>query len=134
MAAKNEPMTTEQMKSSVYKYHNGYYSDFEGANGQCANCGVPIYNAPDIHEAHDVQMLYHSEQGDVYCEACFFDSYDYDGHHIAQPEMVTVYAVRIGAKTRYFENWQAASGYARREEDAEYLGEREMERAMLEEL
>jgi len=118
--------------ATQFKHHSGHYSDFDGANGKCSNCGVPTYNAPDIHDAHPIQMQYQTNHGDVYCEACFFDSYDRDGARIASPEKVTVYAVREEHRTRYYDNWQAASGHARRVDDARYLGAIEMYVAMLE--
>lgn len=127
----NMAVKTEQMNSEVYERHHGHYSDFEGANGQCAQCGVPTYNAPDIHDAHPIQMQYTTES-DLFCEACFFDGYDRSGYEIAQPETGTFYQVRVGHKRLFFENWQAASGFARRNDDAEYYGEREVETAMLE--
>lgn len=125
--------TTAQMDSEVYERHGGYYSDFDGPNGECANCGVPTYNAPEIHDAHPIQMQYNPEGG-VFCEACFFDGYDRTGMEIADPEVGAFYRVRVGHKTLYFETWQAASGYARREEEAEYMGETEIETAKLEKM
>lgn len=118
--------------ATKYKHHGGYYSDFDGANGECAQCGVPTYRAPEIHDdAHPIQMQYEPEGG-VFCEACFFDGYSRTGHEIANPEMVTMYHVLDDWRTLYFETWQAASGYARRVDGAEYLGETEIEAAMLE--
>lgn len=136
MSAKPQPKTA-QMKSDVYKRHHGYMSDFDGANGECMNCGVPTYNAPDIHDAHAIQMQYVTEDGSgTLCEACFFDGYDRDGYHIAQPVTKTYYKVRVGQgmgrETYFFENWQAASGFSRRNDNAEYFGSQEVEIAKLE--
>lgn len=131
-------LNLDEYGSAVYRRHGGHHSDFEGANGQCANCGVPTYRAPDVHEdVHSIQMQYTSEAGDVYCEACFFDG-DLDAVEIAEPEEVTVYRVQAGSRmkgrTYYFENYQAAAGLARREEEVEYIGARTMYKAMLEEV
>lgn len=42
----------------------------------CANCGIVVSDTPEKKDMHPVQMLYDSEAGDVYCEACFFGGSD----------------------------------------------------------
>jgi len=117
--------------STRYKRHSGHHSDFDGANGQCANCGIPTYNAPELHDVHPVQMQYRTEQGDVFCEACFFDSYNRCGATIADVEKRTVYRVNEDPRRWYFDTWQAASGYARRVDAADYHGATDIYPALL---
>jgi len=45
---------------------------------ECHNCGVAVDEAPD--GMHPVQMRY--EDAGVYCEACFFDSYERTGEEV----------------------------------------------------
>jgi len=46
---------------------------------KCHNCGVAVDEAPE--GMHPVQMRYDVDGG-VYCEACFFDSYDRTGEEV----------------------------------------------------
>lgn len=55
---------------------------------KCSNCGATVSRTPEDDGLHPVQTRTDDEDGEAYCEACFFDEYDHTGDQIARADKV----------------------------------------------